>query len=381
MQNHSNLHKALHFLACSIVISCQEGKQHVNITDVSNELLCEIIGHLYDEEDMQSSRFVNRRFKNVTEDVVRERYKNAHKPYEINGSSQALFEQGLSYAKAFRIQHVRYCGPMDENRIRSLIRLVNLLNRNDRPLLSLHLLNQDRAPLGALDLNGLNVGDDALNAFLSVLSEDTKNNLRHLNLNHNQLTTITGLENLTQLRWLYLIGNRLRAITGLKKLTQLKYLNLGNNQLTDITELKNLTHLKSLYLNHNQLTAITGLENLTQLLELDISNNELTAIAGLKNLTQLKCLYLNHNQLTAIAGLENLTQLQKLYLNSNRLTDITGLEDLRQLEYLVLSYNRLTAIITGLENLTQLRWLYLTGNLINNKEIAELRNRGISVSY
>ncbi|ROT46886.1 leucine-rich repeat domain-containing protein [Candidatus Cardinium hertigii] len=425
MQNHFNLHKALHFLVCSIIISCQNGKQHAKITDVSNELLCKIIGHLYDEEDMQSSRFVNRRFKNVTEDVVRSQYKTAHKPYEINGSSQALFRKGLSYVKKFGIQHVRYRGPMDRYRIRSLIRLADLLNRDDRPLLSLHLLNQNRDPVNKLDLDSLNIGD-ALNSFLSILSDDTKNNLRELNLRGNQLTAIPGLENLTQLQKLDISNNQLTDITGLEKLTQLENLYLSYNQLTDITELENLTKLKELLIHENQLTDITGLEKLTQLRLLLLFSNQLTDITGLKNLTQLENLYLSYNQLTDITGLEKLTQLQKLDIGHNRLTDITGLEKLTQLEDLNLNHNQLTDItglekltqlrrldlshnqltditglekltqlkdldlshnqltdITGLEKLTQLIWLYLTGNLINinNKEIAELRNRGVNVSY
>ncbi|MEC8927788.1 MAG: leucine-rich repeat domain-containing protein [Verrucomicrobiota bacterium] len=44
---------------------------------------------------------------------------------------------------------------------------------------------------------------------------------------------------------------RLTSVQGLEKLTQLKVLSLGNNQLTDVKGLEKLTQLKALYLSKN----------------------------------------------------------------------------------------------------------------------------------
>ncbi len=54
-----------------------------------------------------------------------------------------------------------------------------------------------------------------------------------LNLEHKKLTSVKGLEKLTQLKALDLSGNQLTDVKGLEKLTQLKHLILyGNPDLT-----------------------------------------------------------------------------------------------------------------------------------------------------
>jgi protein phosphatase 1 regulatory subunit 7 len=68
-------------------------------------------------------------------------------------------------------------------------------------------------------------------------------------------------------------GRPLTSVRGLEKLTQLKYLTLNLNQLTSLKGLENLTQLTYLYLHGNQLTSLKGLENLTQLKYLYLQNN------------------------------------------------------------------------------------------------------------
>ena len=82
--------------------------------------------------------------------------------------------------------------------------------------------------------------------------------------------TQADLEKLTHL---VLKGNKLTSVEGLEKLTQLKELHLFNNQLTEVKRLKNLTQLTMLTLPDNQLTDVKGLENLTQLRTLNLNNN------------------------------------------------------------------------------------------------------------
>ena len=89
---------------------------------------------------------------------------------------------------------------------------------------------------------------------------------------------------------------QLTSVKGLEKLTQLDHLGLGSNKLTEVPE---------------------GLEKLTQLTYLTLSNNELTNVTGLEKLTQLEGLNLNVNRLTDVKGLEKLTNLSKLHLQNN----------------------------------------------------------------
>jgi Leucine-rich repeat (LRR) protein len=107
-------------------------------------------------------------------------------------------------------------------------------------------------------------------------------------------------------------------------------LNLGGHQLTSVKGLEKLTQLTSLDLRDNKLTDVTGLEKLTQLEELDLRDNKLTDVTGLENLTQLKDLDLSKNQLTSVKGLEKLTQLEYLWLDDNPDLTKVQMEELKK---------------------------------------------------
>ena len=101
-------------------------------------------------------------------------------------------------------------------------------------------------------------------------------------------------------------------------LEKVRGLNLDENQLTNVTGLENLTQLETLHLGDNQLTNVKSLEKLTQLTRLYLQANKLTNVKGLEKLTQLKVLYLYTNQLAEVPkGLEKLTQLKVLNLQHN----------------------------------------------------------------
>ena len=100
----------------------------------------------------------------------------------------------------------------------------------------------------------------------------------------------------------------------LKKVTELE---LDRKQLTSVKGLEKLTQLESLHLPHNKLTDVKGLENLTQLKELPLDDNQLTSVKSLEKLTQLEGLWLPRNQLTDVKGLKKLTRLTELDLIDN----------------------------------------------------------------
>ncbi len=127
--------------------------------------------------------------------------------------------------------------------------------------------------------------------------------------------TQTDLEKVTELSF---EDNKLTSVKGLEKLTQLEILSLGDNQLTEVPR---------------------GLEKLTQLWRLNLEDNQLTSVEGLEKLTQLRSLYLYGNQLTDVKGLEKLTQLERLSLWNNQLTDVKGLEKCTKLTSLNLEWN------------------------------------------
>ncbi len=72
-------------------------------------------------------------------------------------------------------------------------------------------------------------------------------------------------------------------------------LSLSYSKLTSVKGLENLTQLRFLYLDHNQLTSVQGLEKLTQLETLELKDNKLTSVKGLEKLTKLTRLFLKDN--------------------------------------------------------------------------------------
>jgi len=85
---------------------------------------------------------------------------------------------------------------------------------------------------------------------------------------------------------------QLTSVKGLEKLTQLTHLNLGGNQLTDVKGLEKLTQLTFLRLDDNKLTAVKGLEKLTKLTELYLTCNPAFTKAQIDELQKAlpKCL-------------------------------------------------------------------------------------------
>ncbi len=97
-------------------------------------------------------------------------------------------------------------------------------------------------------------------------------------LNHNQLTTFTVPDDLTNL----------------------DYLRLDNNQLTTFTVPDDLTSLEALYLHDNQLTTLTLPDGMASLRDLRLSNNQLTTLTLPDGLTNLQYLELHNNPLESL---------------------------------------------------------------------------------
>ena len=160
-----------------------------------------------------------------------------------------------------------------------------------------------------------------------------------LNLEHKKLTSVKGLEKLTQLKALDLSGNQLTDVKGLVFLTQLKRLYLNDNpDLTkaQIDQLKKALPNCKIYSN----LPLTKEES-AKVIEAAIRKaakkptGELTE-ADLEKVTRLSLI---DEQLTDVKGLEKLTQLTILNLRDNQLTDVKGLEKLTQLKGLNLKDN------------------------------------------
>jgi len=121
-----------------------------------------------------------------------------------------------------------------------------------------------------LKLSGLGVENNTLELICGLTS------LEHLVLNNNHgITSVKGLQKLTNLTHLYLSNNSISYIDSLADLNNLESLHLDGNRISDIYELRGLTNLRELFLNDNRLEMVGWLESLTELNCLHLHNNEI----------------------------------------------------------------------------------------------------------
>ena len=191
--------------------------------------------------------------------------------------------------------------------------------------------------------------------------------LKSLDLSHNRISKLEGLERLTSLAELYLLDNQISKLEGLERLTSLTELYLSGNQIAKLEGLNALTSLTRLDLRGNQIAKLEGLDHLISLTGLNLSGNQIRKLEGLDHLTSLTGLNLSGNQIRKLEGLDSLTSLTELYLSDNQIAKLEGLDHLTSLTGLNLLGNQISKL-EGLDSLTSLTGLNLLGNQISKLE-------------
>jgi len=220
--------------------------------------------------------------------------------------------------------------------------------------------------LTTLYLNGNQIND------INALSGLT--NLRRLGLQDNEITDISMLSGLTNLTTLRLYSNQISDVSSLSGLTNLIYLSLSGNQISDISVLSDLINLRFLYLPNNQISDISALSGLTSLTDLSLGGNQISDISAISGLTSLTLLLLGENQINDTSALSGLTNLTLLSLSRNQISDIDALSGFTSLTSLWLHTNQIDDI-GALSGLTNLDYLSLENNQINDiSPISSLTN-------
>ncbi|XP_047249203.1 leucine-rich repeat-containing protein 9 isoform X2 [Girardinichthys multiradiatus] len=198
-------------------------------------------------------------------------------------------------------------------------------------------------------------------------------NLRSVNLEHNNLTSFSGLIHLPNIKALCLNYNHIESILPRPKpqahlssrqilyskvhssgygqqspsrpdrdsrpassleplMGSLEVLHLSHNGISNMAnlQLSRLTNLRALFLQGNEISQVEGLEGLHQLRELVLDRNRIKALAKNSFAAQnvLLELHLAENRIRELNHLHPLTELHKLFLDMNKLQDITELEKL-----------------------------------------------------
>lgn len=215
-----------------------------------------------------------------------------------------------------------------------------------------------------------------------------------MQINSTSLTSLAGLENLSNVFWFELNNNTLlTSISALSNLVTVRgplFIN-GNTSLTNLDGLDNLTALPggALFIENNSLlTDLTGVSNIQSinaslvvgnndaLLDLDkfaglsqvssnisVSNNQLlTNIGGLGGLINFSAgLDIRYNpNLSSLGDLSNFDRLNGLVIwNNAKLSHLDGLSNVTHIgdgTSLALGYNNLLSNIEGLSNLVSVKY-------------------------
>lgn len=143
------------------------------------------------------------------------------------------------------------------------------------------------------------------------------------------ITSLEGIQDLTELTELYLADNELtnEDLSPLSQLQLLKWLDLSANQLTDFSNLANLPTLTELNVPYNEITRIDGVSQLANLLVLDISDNQVgdEDLVELSSLEFLDELYARANQISSLDFLGTMVNLGVVDLSMNKVDDLSPL--------------------------------------------------------
>ncbi|EAD9169907.1 LPXTG cell wall anchor domain-containing protein [Listeria monocytogenes] len=162
-------------------------------------------------------------------------------------------------------------------------------------------------------------------------------NLSELELTDNQITDVSPLANLTKITELGLSGNPLKDVSALAGLKNLKTMDLIYTDITNVTPLAGLSNLQVLNLDINQITDITPLANLSNLQFLSFGSTQVSDLTPLTNLSKLTTLNAEDSKVSDISPLASLSNLTEVYLEENQISDVSPLAKLPNLSIVALT--------------------------------------------
>lgn len=213
--------------------------------------------------------------------------------------------------------------------------------------------------------------ENALSAYDDIANDGQVptaniNSVTYLDVNSQNISDLTGIQNFTALQYLRCYTNNLSSLD-LTGLSNLLFLACSENQIPslDLTSLTNLNHLEC---NNNQLTSlnVVGLANLQLLWFFD---NEIDSIdlTGLSSLQSMVCF---SNNLITI-DVSGITSLEELICENNLLTSV-NVSGASALQLLSCSYNLLTSLdASGLSNIDSINCYY---NQLTSLDVSGLSN-------
>lgn len=195
-------------------------------------------------------------------------------------------------------------------------------------------------------------------------------NYSNTSTTRSQLTDISPLKNLSQetkqaIKYLYFNNNNIEDASVLEDFSNLYFVRLETNKLTSCKGLENKSSLRYLYLNNNLL----GIN------ETEIPNEEADSISFLKNNTALYRLDLSNNSnLKQISYLKNITGLKHFLLTNDENIETSCIVELKDILAKCELLDMPSKYYLGLDNSTKIN---LSNLSLTDEDIMLLKNNTI----
>lgn len=177
--------------------------------------------------------------------------------------------------------------------------------------------------------------------------------LTSLNISFNQFHEIPDLSAFTNLQTFKFKGNKIEKPHVLHFPRSLSSLNLEHCGITDLSFLQQVPWLRELYIGYNDLKDLTTLPRFSSLKILGLQGCSLTSSFNLDGFETIESLTLSHNKITMMPKLYTFKLLKNLRLQNCSLKDCLDLREFITLKELDLSSNK----ISMLHNLSELKCL------------------------
>ena len=142
---------------------------------------------------------------------------------------------------------------------------------------------------------------------INVVSNWT--NLVDMSFANNIIENVPDFSKLVNLETVNLSNNKIKSIENISG--NIEELSIDNNELTSLSGVQNLSKLKILSVSNNQINSLSELESLGELENLNINKNQIRDVSGLVRCSKLKYLYMDNNYITNFEDLSNLSSLEK----------------------------------------------------------------------
>lgn len=152
--------------------------------------------------------------------------------------------------------------------------------------------------------------------------------------NHQYITSIAPLSELTNLRRVDISGTNIQDLKPIRNLTNLEELNISNTKVEDLSALKYASALRYLELQNTPVTNIETISRLKQLQVLDISNTAVSDLTPLASLKDLKVLNIAATPVPTLKSLQDLQKLEELNFTSTSISELQPIAELHALQIL-----------------------------------------------